>query len=431
MCKYSNDVSHYKCPHENLDDSDYCIFHLQDDNKDVDEFNKKIKETLETEEGTIRFNGFYFPPNADTFKNVTFKRYAEFKDVIFKGAADFSHVIFEETADFRRAKFEEEVTFFYTVINGFAIFDDVTFSREVNFTASTFNGYAQFGAKFNGDALFIDVIFEDNVTFKLATFKERFKLSPKKNSEIDFSNVHSSDNVRIKADLSKCSFDNSNIDRVDMTDSTWVVENKSINSNSSLNKWFKNNIWRTNPVIKIWEEQSDRHSPDWKKLEGIYRRLKQSYQKFGDYSTAGKFYYQEMECKRNQVKGVDILYYTIYKNSCGYGEKPLNVIVTSLCLILVSSFLYLFYGVEFEGSRIIDYTLSLNSFGIHWLASNITSVSTDFLVCIYTSVITFTTLGYGDVHPIGFSRAVASVEAGIGIIMTALYIFVFTRKMLR
>jgi hypothetical protein len=55
----------------------------------------------------------------------------------------------------------------------------------------------------------------------------------------------------------------------------------------------------------------------------------------------------------------------------------------------------------------------------------------DFLLCLYTSVITFTTLGYGDVHPIGYSRIVASVEAGFGIIMTALFIFVFTRKMLR
>jgi hypothetical protein len=47
------------------------------------------------------------------------------------------------------------------------------------------------------------------------------------------------------------------------------------------------------------------------------------------------------------------------------------------------------------------------------------------------SVITFTTLGYGDVHPIGYSRIVASVEAIFGIFMTALFIFVFTRKMLR
>jgi len=47
MCKYS-DNSGYECPHENLEHSEYCIFHLQDDNKDVDEFNKGITKIFET-----------------------------------------------------------------------------------------------------------------------------------------------------------------------------------------------------------------------------------------------------------------------------------------------------------------------------------------------------------------------------------------------
>lgn len=64
MCKYSGSTN-YKCPHESLKDSEYCIFHLQDDKKDVDEFNKRLKEILETDENLINFNGFYFPPNTD------------------------------------------------------------------------------------------------------------------------------------------------------------------------------------------------------------------------------------------------------------------------------------------------------------------------------------------------------------------------------
>lgn len=440
MCKYSDDARHYKCPHENLEDNDYCIFHLQDDNKNVDEFNKKIKEILETEEDSINFNGFYFPPNADSFKNVTFKGYTDFNNAQFKEIADFSNVTFEGTADFRNAKFKEEATFFHAVIDGYAIFIDVTFSREVNFTAATFKEDAEFrSAEFNGDAYFIDVTFENKAEFKSSKFKEIFKLYPKKNSEIGFTYVHLSDNVRVKAYLSKCSFDNSNIERVDMTDSIWIVDNKPKNYYSSLIKWFKNKIGMSETTIKIWEEQHGRLLSDWRELEGIYRRLKQSYQKFGDNSTAGKFYYQEMECKRKQLKGIEKhFWYLFYKTLCGYGEKPFNVVWASLFLIVLSAFLYLFGGIEFVGSSIlkvppnvIDYNLSLNSFGIQWVMSNIGSVLEDFLLCIYTSVITFTTLGYGDVHPIGLSRIVASVEAGFGIFMTALFIFVFTRRMLR
>lgn len=56
----------------------------------------------------------------------------------------------------------------------------------------------------------------------------------------------------------------------------------------------------------------------------------------------------------------------------------------------------------------------------------------DFFWCFYTSIITFTTLGYGDVHPVGFwSRLAASIESLIGTSMTAILIFVLSRKMFR
>ena len=143
-----------------------------------------------------------------------------------------------------------------------------------------------------------------------------------------------------------------------------------------------------------------------------------------------------MECKRKQLKGIDKhFWYLFYKTLCGYGEKPFRVIWASGFIILASSILFLYWGIELLGSevsnlpaRLIDYNLSLN---FQWVIMNYEKVIRDWLECLYTSVITFTTLGYGDVHPIGFSRIVASVEAGFGIIMTALFIFVFTRKMLR
>jgi hypothetical protein len=216
-------------------------------------------------------------------------------------------------------------------------------------------------------------------------------------------------------------------------------DDKTKNSVSAFIKKVKNKVGLPDTSIIIWEEYQGELSSNWKELEGIYRRLKQSSLKFGDNSTAGKFYYQEMECKRKQLKGIEKhFWYLFYKKLCGYGEKPFNVIWASLFLIFVSAISYLFGGIEFVGSSIlkvppnvIDYNLSLNSFGIQWAITNIDSVLEDFLLCLYTSVITFTTLGYGDVHPIGFSRVIASLEAGLGIIMTALFIFVFTRKMLR
>ena len=424
MCKYS-DIIDYKCPHESLKDKDYCIFHLQDDNKDSDEFNKGIKEILETKEDSINFNGFYFPPGTTDFSNIifqknkevifnkaTFSGYANFGGSTFSGTAKFIYVIFSGNANFSRSTFST------------ATFQGVIFSGNTDFTKAQFPRFVDFAqAEFLRKFLFIPSIPTNSKTVTTICFYGTLFL----------------DNVRIKADLSKCHFANSNIERVDMTDSSWTRDDTPKKSFFAFYERIRKKVGLSETSIIIWEEHQGDLKSNWKELEGIYRRLKQSYQKFGDNSTAGKIYYQEMECKRKQLRGIEKLFwYFFYKKLCGYGEGPFNVIWASIFLIFASAFSFLFGGIEFTGSSIlkvppnvIDYNVSLNSFGIQWAMNNIDSVLDDFLLCIYTSVITFTTLGYGDVHPIGFSRIVASMEAGFGIIMTALFIFVFTRKMLR
>ena len=416
MCKYSDNTG-YECPHENLEDSDYCIFHLQDDKKNVDEFNKGIQKILETEEDSINFNGFYFPPGTSNFSNKHFEKKVVFMNATFSGEADFNGATFSGKSDFNDAKFL-----------GGVYFSGATFLREVKFENAEFAEESSFGG----------ATFSEEVKFEYAKFNGKISFRPTKSEAIIFKYTYFSDNVRIEADLSKCSFANSNIERVDMTDSTWIrVDDKPKKSLSAFIEKVKNIVGISETSIQIWDEQHGDLTSNWKELEGIYRRLKQSYQKYGDNSTAGKFYYQEMECQREQLRGFNKLIKNVFK-LCGYGEKPFNVILASVFLIILFAFTYLFGGIEFVGSsvskvppNVIDYNLSLNSFGIQWVMNNFDSVLEDFLLCIYTSVITFTTLGYGDVRPIGVSRIFAALEAGLGIIMTALFIFVFTRKMLR
>jgi uncharacterized protein YjbI with pentapeptide repeats len=50
------------------------------------------------------------------------------------------------------------------------------------------------------------------------------------------------------------------------------------------------------------------------------------------------------------------------------------------------------------------------------------------LTCLYMSGVTFTTLGYGDIHPVGLVRFLAIMEAGIGASLMALFVFSFTRR---
>lgn len=46
----------------------------------------------------------------------------------------------------------------------------------------------------------------------------------------------------------------------------------------------------------------------------------------------------------------------------------------------------------------------------------------------YFSVITFTTLGYGDVQPLGFGEALATVESFVGALLMALLVYLLGRR---
>ena len=55
----------------------------------------------------------------------------------------------------------------------------------------------------------------------------------------------------------------------------------------------------------------------------------------------------------------------------------------------------------------------------------------NFLNCLYFSFVTFTTLGYGDLHSVGITKAFATIEAFTGVFMLALFVLTMGRKMMR
>ena len=104
MCKYVDTVGRIRCPYENLEDSDYCIYHLKDDEKDIELFNRGIEDIFEAEEN-IFIEGFYFPPGTTDFSAKLFRKKVDFANVIFSGGADFSGTKFLDDAIFAGAIF--------------------------------------------------------------------------------------------------------------------------------------------------------------------------------------------------------------------------------------------------------------------------------------------------------------------------------------
>ncbi|WP_299797415.1 ion channel [uncultured Shewanella sp.] len=160
----------------------------------------------------------------------------------------------------------------------------------------------------------------------------------------------------------------------------------------------------------------------FEQAEEIYRDLRKAADREGLFAMSGDYIRKELTMRRHQMpkysfhriisKMIDIF--------CGYGEAPLRVIGFSMGLIITCAIFYLFTGLNYDGKTHI-FEMS-NDFSTNLYL---------FFNCIYYSVVTFTTLGYGDFTPIGLSRAIAAIEAFTGSFTIALFVVVFVKKMTR
>ncbi|MFB0562974.1 MAG: pentapeptide repeat-containing protein [Candidatus Lokiarchaeia archaeon] len=107
----------------------------------------------------------------------------------------------------------------------------------------------------------------------------------------------------------------------------------------------------------------------------------------------------------------------------GFGQKPFRVLRTIIIVILGFAMLYLCSGLEYKNQtiRISDYLFDPTWKGFKTLL-------TLSLNSLYFSATTFTTLIYGDVNPLGWSRLYATIEAVLGVVLSALFVVTLARK---
>jgi len=161
----------------------------------------------------------------------------------------------------------------------------------------------------------------------------------------------------------------------------------------------------------------------YEQAEEIYRALRKAAEDQGLFSLGGRFIHSELVMRRHcqPLFSVNRLTSKCIDLFCGYGERPGNVVIFSLILIVVCACIYSSFGLYFEGQLL----------QLDLINKNLLDNLKGFLVSLYFSVVTFTTLGYGDVTPAGGSRPVAAIEAFSGGFTMALFVVVFVKKMTR
>ena len=373
--------------------SEYCIFHAKPEEKTEKEFKTEFKKyisEIKEKDKEHYFKGFIFigKMNFEEDININTFNNANFMGAIFKGDANFSNTNFTQFTSFEGAIFK-----------GFANFSNTTFEGNANFLGATFGGDNEFwDSIFEGKANFGDNIFGGNFCFFAKTIK----------GDLNFSNAilpHGKTfelriNNKILISLEKSYFENVYLKLV-LGKETLIDFSDALFGNTKFTKGqIENHI--------LQEERKD-----FLQAKEIYLLLKNNFRNIGRYEDESWAFKKEKDMERQSYRHSKSLHKWLW--SCflngifGYGEQPGKVIVSAIIIILIFTFLFMSSGIS---------DTSMGGF-----------TSKNFLDCVYFSVITFTTLGYGDFRPLeGRCRIFAGTEAFIGALMMALFVYTFARR---
>jgi len=388
-----------------------------------------------TFEGNSIFTMTNFHGDAN-FTTTIFNGEADFKSTNFESFTRFNYITFNGAADFREATFEMNTVFNQTFFMNIADFEDVKFNgHTTEFARTTFAGKANyFVVKFKGNADFNDATFIEDAYFEKATFEGDANFRLKKFVKIlDFSKIKTFSGkklfIKLNNEEGKIFFNRASLENIYLD--IELVRGILID--------FTDVLLRNTKVKKgqieshILQEKEKKFS----EAREIYLLLKNNFHSIGHYNDESWAFKKEKDMERKNYCHFRTLHqwlwYCFLNAIFGYGEKPWNAILSAG--ILIFAFALLFSNIGIGNPEIIE----LNGTAIQQNSGNIVDLASKGLIknnvirnfpdSLYFSLITFTTLGYGDFRPLeGIGRILAGSEAFIGAFMMALFVYTFARR---
>ncbi|WP_456396212.1 potassium channel family protein [Thermococcus sp.] len=404
--------------------------------------------------GEFSFKGAIFEKYAG-FKGCMFYREISFDNTYFKQGIRLNGSIFKEKCSFRRSclgsssledsfsimakTFERGVDFtnalfnsplkcVKTVFKEKVTFERVKFNDGITFMNAKFHGVTSFkGAIFYESVKFIDgTIFSKMVSFDSALFKQRVYFTRCVFGNANFENSTFEDSVRFES----VEFLNAVVFKGSLFKRIVYFEKTDFNGYLSFsNSTFQRGIQITKEYFKLPEAEIEA------------RRVQRlSYEKEGKRDEADRMFVLEMRAKRElrmlQAKE-NFANARNFKNKLKaameyirtwigvqtekvladwiteYGTNWRRVLTSSVAVILGTALPYTLWSNYIDG-----FPASAN-------------VPIRFANALYYSLVTFTTLGYGDMHPTGWLKALSAIEALTGAVFMALIVAVIARKWMR
>ncbi len=469
------------CERSTHKESKYCIFHASAEEKTEEEFKQALKEYIQEikkEDKDFNFEGFIFVGDIN-FNNIEFNEDPKFVNAKFiygsisfigtrfEEKTSFLGVLFNGTVDFGGASFRKEVEFKGTkFLGGPTSFKKVYFSSDVSFEGNIFQNNIDFSnTQFFGNFIgSFDKFNGSEINFNCADINKNFDiaLTEKKHINLNFESIttyFAFTDIKIIVKNGGISFRNTLLDKISLC---FEIYNDSYIDFEGAR--IKDTVFRRDH-IEGHIIQENKKSYD--RAKEIYITLKNNFHSIGRYDDESWAYIKERDMEKlsysftnseendtyrfvSNMKNIfdrfllKIKFFTKWlfsKKSLnwlklviasfiyGYGENPWRVIRFALIIIFLFAIILNFSGIVISDRTNLIIEFIKESQGDEYTLKYLGPILGSFLNCLYFSVVTFTTLGYGDFQPaVGLSRFFVSLESIIGAITMALFVYTFARR---
>ena len=161
----------------------------------------------------------------------------------------------------------------------------------------------------------------------------------------------------------------------------------------------------------------------YKESEDIYRALKMTLQKQSLGEDTGKMFLREMIVKRKQLPLFSPLRFAhkFAHLAFGYGEKIGNIFYSMLTVLVTCALIYGINGVDYQDRNLSFFADDIQEYGYFRTFGNL----------FYFSVVVFSTVGFGEITPLGLLNKTVMIFEGLtgGIIVTIFIIAIYRQLM--
>ena len=388
------------------DGKDYCVFHAPQGEKRVllEKFNERVFERIreaQRQDEPCDLSGTVFEGD------VSFSQFDKdhplpdinFSNAQFSKIVDFMGARFSNKAHFKETHFSEAVLFIETRFSGDTDFSDALFNGGSFFEETHFNGKTKFmNAQFSKDVFFENTRFSKNTNFRFVRIGKGGSVHFRNTSfskRAVFDNLHILEKARLifwnsdetktflekssfmlldiegslvfeRVDLSKALFSNTQMRNIDFVNIKWsrlgwrgwrnvlydeIDLFEGIKKGSGEDDNRPKTFYAKYLYFKGWLT-GECHGDDIRKVEILYRRMKNKYRTLQNWPEVSNWHYGEKEMYRKENafrRYFPLSFSFLYWLSSGYGERYVRAGVALGVLIVILSLGLAWTGLDATG----------------------------------------------------------------------------------